>query len=227
MWLVTSVFKLIGGYVDMTEEKTNQANAEGVEKQTEENTEQTSNEPKTFTQDELNGILEDRLNRQAKSFDKKLVEAQKKAVDDYKASIEEDKRLANMSEKDRLNEQLAQAQKEIENLKAKQQRADMLKETRHQLNAKEINVTDAVLEMIATDNAETTQENILAVETWLNDLHKEWETSRAKGRTPQSMTISNTDKTTTKEEFDRMTSSERSALFQSNPELFNKLTGGI
>lgn len=213
----------------MAEENTNvNANASSEEQMKSDNDKQTSaEEAKTFTQDELNGILEDRLNRQAKQFNKKIEEATVKAVDDYKASIKEDERLSKLSEKERLNEELENAKAEIEKLKAKEQRANMLKETRHQLNEKSININDDVLEMVATDNAETTQKNIQAIEVWVNALHQEWESERAKGRTPKSAITTASEHTATKEQFDRMNSSERSALFKDNPELFKELTGGI
>lgn len=169
----------------MTKENTSvNANASSEETQTE-NTEQTSaEEVKTFTQDELNGILEDRLNRQAKQFNKKIEEATAKAVDDYKASIKEDERLSKLSEKERLNEQLESAKAEIEALKAKQQRTDMLKATRTELSNRDLTVDDDILEILTTNEADSTKANIDALERFIDNQRSKWVEERAKGKTP-------------------------------------------
>lgn len=209
------------------ENTTTEVNVEEVVEETQQvNNEQNSNEPKTFTQEQVNNLIQGRLERQEKAFDKKLKEATTQAVEEYKASVEEDKRLANLSEKERLNEQLEKAQAQIKELTLKQQRADMLKETRNQLNERNINVSEDVLNMIATNDAESTQQNINAVENWLNEQRKNWEFERAKGYTPKSMNASSTP-SVTKAQFDSMTSTERAELFKNNQELFKELTGGI
>lgn len=174
----------------MTEENIENVNVEDVENQTEESTEQTSNEPKTFTQDELNGILEDRLNRQAKQFNKKIEEATTKAVDEYKASIKEDERLSKLSEKERLSEELEQAQAQIKELQAVQQRNDMLKASREELSKRNLNVDDRLLEILTTHEADSTMANIDAFEEYTNKARQMWAEERSKGKTP---TVSNED----------------------------------
>lgn len=171
-------------------ENTENVNVEEVENQTEESTEQTSNEPKTFTQDELNGILEDRLNRQAKQFNKKIEEATTKAVDEYKASIKEDERLSKLSEKERLSEELEQAQAQIKELQAVQQRNDMLKASREELSKRNLNVDDRLLEILTTQEADSTMANIDAFEEYTNKARQMWAEERSKGKTP---TVSNGD----------------------------------
>lgn len=209
------------------ENTTVSVNANEVVENTEKDTqEQNSNETKTFTQEQVEKMLKERVDRQKAAFDKKLSEEKAKAIDDYKASLEEDKRLNKLSETERLKEKLAKADEELQLLKAKQQRSDMLIASRNELSNLGLDVSEEVLDFVTTDNAESTQANIKALSDFVEQQRSVWEQERAKGRTPKNLTQADNKQSITQADFNKMSFAEKQELYNNNKELFSKLTGG-
>lgn len=176
----------------MTETTENVNVVETVEEQQQDNNKQTSDEStKTFTQDQVDEIIQKRLSKEQARAEKKQAEAISKAVEEYKNSVKEDERLANLSETERLNEELNKANAQIEELKAVQQRTQMLKATRDELSKRDLNVQDDLIEILTTDNAESTKNNIDALQTLLDNERAKWIEERSKGKTPNVKTEDN------------------------------------
>ena len=97
---------------------------------------------KTFTQDEVNKIVQDRL-------------AKEKAKNEK--AQEEAKKLAKMNAEQKNQYMVEQLQKELEEYKTKEAKNDMIKEANSLLKDNDINLPDEVVAMLIGDNAEDTK----------------------------------------------------------------------
>ena len=165
-------------------------------------------EEKTFTQDEMNKILQDRLAREMKKFEKKLA--------DEKAQAEE---LAKLSEAERQKKLFEIQVAEFEATKKAFEEEKMLNETMTQLSQRGLSTSFASL--LRADDAESTLANINNFEAEFNKAVEARVSERLKGATPKAPTSHNSE--ITKEQFKKMNIVEKSELLRSNPELFNKL----
>lgn len=150
-----------------------------VEEQQEPNTEKTA-EPvkpevetaaeKTFTQAEVNEIIESRLARE-----------RKKAADEKS----EAEKLAKMSAEEKADYQLKKLQQELEALKTQNARAEMVKTARSMLRDEGVDISDELVSFIVADKAETTKENVKAFSTaYKRDLDQAVQEA-LKGRSPK------------------------------------------
>lgn len=113
----------------------------------------------TMTKDELN----DRLARAGKSNTSKAVEEALNAYkEQQKHEKDEAKRLAGLSAEEKANETAKKLQEENELLKKQMARNEMTVEARKQISEKGIDVDDAILDILVTDEADTTVANIEA-----------------------------------------------------------------
>ena len=164
---------------------------------------------KTFTQDEMNKILQDRLAREMKKF--------KKQLEDEKAQAEE---LAKLSEADRQKKLFEKQVAEFEATKKAFEQEKMLNETMKQLSQKGLATSFASI--LRADDAETTLANINNFEAEFNKAVEARVAERLKGTTPKTSTTK-ADTEMTKEEFRKLNIVQKSELLKTNPELFNKL----
>ena len=164
---------------------------------------------KTFTQDEMNKILQDRLAREMKKF--------KKQLEDEKAQAEE---LAKLSEADRQKKLFEMQVAEFEATKKAFEQEKMLNETMKQLSQKGLATSFASI--LRADDAETTLANINNFEAEFNKAVEARVAERLKGTTPKTSTTK-ADTEMTKEEFRKLNIVQKSELLKTNPELFNKL----
>lgn len=179
---------------------------------------------KTFTQDEVNNMISDRLKREQSKTAKLIEQAKQEALEVFKKEQEEEKQLSKLSENERLQKRLEKLEKENADLLATQQLAMMTTQARQELAKDGYVVDDAVLGLIVSKDEETTLNNMNALKAYTDGLKEKWEAERAKGVTPKAN--HNTGQTVvSREQFDRMTYAEKAHLQQTNPQLFNKLTG--
>lgn len=141
-------------------------------------------EPKTFTQEEVNSMISDRVKREQSKTQKAIDEA----LNNYKKEQEEEKQLSKMSENERLQKQLEKLQKDNADLLAKQKRAEMTAEARQELSKDGYTVTDGILSLLVTDDVESTSNNMKAFKEYTDGLKEQWETERSKGVTPKAST---------------------------------------
>lgn len=162
-------------------------------------------EEKTFTQDEVNALIEKRLAR-----------AMAKMESDRKEAEE----LAKLSEAERQRKIFEKQVAEFEATKKAFEQEKMLNETMAQLSQRGLSTSFASL--LRADDAESTLKNINDFETEFNKAVEARVAERLKGTTPKSATTKANGEIT-REQFKKMNIVEKSELLRTNPELFNKL----
>ena len=179
----------------------------GAEEPTVEHTEQ---EPvvKTFTQEEVDKIVNKRLARERKDIEAKI-----------EAERQEAERLAKLSEAERQKAMFEKQVAEFEATKRAFEQEKLLNETSKQLASKNLPIEFA--EMLKAQDAESTFENIKIFEAKFNEAVEKLVNERLKGKTPKAQTGAVDG--VTKEAFNKMSYKERLELYNSDPELYNKL----
>ena len=168
-------------------------------------TEPNKPEVKTFTQDEVNAMIEKRLAR---------------AMAKMEADRKESEELAKLSEAERQKKLFEKQVAEFEATKKAFEQEKMLNETMTQLSQRGLATSFASL--LRADDAESTLENINNFETEFNKAVEAKVAERLKGTTPKSATTKANGEIT-KEQFKKMNIVEKSELLRNDPELFNKL----
>lgn len=133
----------------------NQSNQDDTSKNKQEQSDKTE---KTFTQEEVNQLIKERVAREQKKADEKAKEAEK---------------LAKMN-KDQKNEyEMEKLRKENEELRQREAMNSMRNEARSMFSEKNITATDDLLDIVVTTEAESTQKNIDAITEIVNDIAQE------------------------------------------------------
>ena len=184
-------------------------NEQTVEQNTEPNVEQNT-EPtvKTFTQEEVDKMIQKRLSRERKDIEAKI-----------EAERAEAERLAKMSEAEKQQALFKKQVEEFEATKRAFEQEKLLNETSKQLASKNLPIEFA--EMLKAQDAESTFENIKIFEAKFNEAVERLVNERLKGNTPKAK--SDVSGGMTKETFNKMSYQERLSLFNSDPELYDKL----
>ena len=171
-------------------------------------------QPKTFTQEELNAIIEKRLAKE-----KTKLEEERKAL---LTKAEQEKELAKLSEKERAAKEFELKQSEFEKERQEFQKQKLELETVKELDKRGLPVEFS--SMVLGDDSEGTLEKI-------NSFEKQWQSAldkavseRMRGTTPNKATDNN--QAITKEVFDKMGYNKRLEFKQSNPELYAQYVGG-
>ncbi|MDW4099462.1 DUF4355 domain-containing protein [Staphylococcus saprophyticus] len=126
---------------------------------------------KTFTQEEVDQILKDRVAREKKKADEKAKEAEK---------------LAKMNKDQKAEYEREQMQKELDAYKAKEARNEMKQTAKDMLKEKDIGADDDLLEIVTADTADQTSENVKAFTDVLNRMVKEQVQAKLTQGTPKS-----------------------------------------
>lgn len=100
---------------------------------------------KKYTDAEVDQIVKDRLAREQKKREKEVAEAEK---------------LAKMNEKERYDYEVSELKKELDALKAEKSRSEMLTTARRMLANDGINVSDELISVLVTSDAEQTNEAV-------------------------------------------------------------------
>lgn len=147
----------------------------GTNNQTDEKPEgkddQQGGDEKTFTQEEVNQIIEKRIAREQKKADEKAKEAEK---------------LAKMNKDQKAEYEREQMQKELDAYKAKEARNEMKQTAKDMLKEKDIGADDDLLEIVTADTADQTSENVKAFTDVLNKMVKEQVQAKLTQGTPKS-----------------------------------------
>lgn len=171
-------------------------------------------ETKTFTQEEVDKIVQKRVGRALRDKEAEIEKAQTEAA-----------KLAKMNTEQKQAYALEQAQKAREEAEAKLHRYEMKSEVQKQIAEKGITtqIPDIILSMVITDKAESTEENCQSMVDFLNAFAEDIRTGVLKGSTPRK---NGEQATVAKNDFDRMTYVEKAKIYEENPELFKQLLGG-
>ena len=145
---------------------------------------------KTFTQADIDKIVNERLAREKKKIEKANEE---KFQAQLKAQLEESEKLAKMSEAERLKAQAEKERKQFESERAKFEsemkafnEERMLNTTMKTLAEKNLPVEFA--QFLKVDNADDIMENISVFEKYFNESLEKMVNERLKGRSPITST---------------------------------------
>src|SRR5699024_6497619 len=122
---------------------------EGVEA-----TEEQQEESKTFTQDEVEGIVKQRLARAEKQKEQAVKEAEK---------------LAKMNEAEKQQYEFEKTQQELEEMKRQINYFELSKVATNILSENGIVANDDILQLVVKDNAETTNDSVVAFTNMVSD----------------------------------------------------------
>ena len=172
--------------------------------------EQSSQSEKTFTQSEVNAIVQKRLDRALKDKDSEIESAKSEAT-----------KLAKMNKDLKKDYELQQAQQQAEDARAQLARYQLRDAARKQLVDGGYTPTDADIDLIVTDKAESTQANAKALLDMVERIKSSVRNDLLKGTTPK--TGGPQVKTPSESQFDKMSYSERLQLKSENPELYSQL----
>ena len=173
--------------------------------------EQATPTAKTFTQDELNAIIDKRLERERKDaqarIDKAVTEAQK---------------LAKMSADERAEHERQELQKKLAEREAEITKRELRAEAKSQLSDKGLPVELA--EVLPYTDADTTNAALAAIEKVFRQAVEKGVNERLKGNAPK-VSQGGTAKISA-EDAEKMSYAERVRLFQTDKESYDKYFGG-
>ncbi|MDM8222136.1 DUF4355 domain-containing protein [Limosilactobacillus vaginalis] len=172
--------------------------------------EQSSQSKKTFTQSEVNAMIKKRLDRALKDKDSEIESAKNEAT-----------KLAKMNKDQKKDYELKQAQQQAEDARAQLARYQLRDAARKQLVDGGYTPTDADIDLIVTDKAESTQANAKALLDMVERIKSSVRNDLLKGTTPKAGGPQV--KTPSESQFDKMSYSERLQLKNDNPELYSQL----
>lgn len=185
-----------------------------VEEVTEQASTQEQNETteKTFTQAELDDIVQKRLSKAEKSFEKKIQER-----------IDEAEKLRKMNAEQKAEYEAKKQADYIAELEAQINRSGLEKEASKMLSEAGVVASDEILAFVVKDEAEATQEAVTSFTSLVNTLADKKVSQMLKGKTPTRVEQSKAG-LKTKEEFQQMSYAERAKIYQENPDLYTQLS---
>lgn len=184
---------------------------EGLEQQQQEEQEQ-QQEPKTYTQEEVDALLQSEA-------DRRVTEALKRAEKKKEAAVKEAQRLAAMNEQEKYEYQLQQREAAITEKEKQLALAENKNEASKILAEKGLAI--ALVDFVVAEDAETMKKNIDLLDKCFKESVKAEVAQRLKSKTPEkNLPI---DKQLTKESFKKLSLMEQQKLYETNPELFAQL----
>lgn len=160
---------------------------------------------KLFTQEEVNNIVEKRLNKEKNK---------------WKNEVDQAKRLAEMSAEERAREEFRIKQQQFEEEKAAFEKEKLLVQTQKELSAKNVPIEFA--DMLVKEDAEATKAAIDAFAQLYNQSVEKGVSNKMKGRPPKT-------KQTPSDGLDRaafmkLSLAEQQKMAKENPDRYKELT---
>lgn len=168
---------------------------------------------KTFTQSQLDEIIQ-----------KEKAKAKRSAEKEYQAKMDEAEKLRKMNEVQKAEYEQEKQRAYIAELEAKINRSGLEREASKMLSEGGIVVDDKILSIVVKDTAESTQEAVEGFVALVNELADKKVGEKLKGKTPKKMEDTTAGEIT-KEQFNKMGYQSRNELLRNNPELYHKLKG--
>ena len=165
--------------------------------------------PKTYTQEEVDALLQ-------KEGDRRVTEALKKAERKHADKEKEAAKLARMNATEKYEYELEQREREIERKERELTLAENKNTASKILAEKDIDL--ALVDFVVAEDAETMDENIKK----LDKAIKASVAKRLAGKAP--VKAPEITETITKESFAKMSVEDQYGLYRSNPELYKTLT---
>ena len=166
---------------------------------------------KTFTQAEMDEIIQQRLKKAEKSYARKMQE-----------KLDEAEKLRQMNAEQKAEYEKEKQEAEIADLKAQLNRNALEKVASKLLSEAGIVADDEILSFVVKEDAEGTQEAINRFSSLVNDIADKKVSEMLKGNTPEKIE-GNLKAPMTEEEFRRLSYTEQAKLYQENPELYAQL----
>lgn len=165
---------------------------------------------KTFTQDEVNKIVSQRLERQKEQL---------------KAKEDEAKKLSRMNAEQKANYELEKANKRAEEAAAKLARYEMRDSAKQMLADGGFNNADnSLLDLVVTDTAESTQANVNVLLTAIEAIREDERNKLLAGKTPK---VGGKEiKPVSAQELLKMSTAERVKFQRENPAEYARILGG-
>ena len=168
---------------------------------------------KTFTQSQLDEIIQ-----------KEKAKAKRSAEKEYQAKMDEAEKLRKMNEVQKAEYEQEKQRAYIAELEAKINRSGLEREASKMLSEGGIVADEKILGLVVKDTAESTQEAVEGFVALVNELADKKVGEKLKGKTPKKMEDTSAGEIT-KEQFNKMGYQSRNELLQNNPELYHKLKG--
>lgn len=171
---------------------------------------QSEQQAKTFTQDEVNKIVSQRLERQKEQL---------------KAKEDEAKKLSRMNAEQKANYELEKANKRAEEAAAKLARYEMRDSAKQMLaDGGFSNADNSLLDLVVTDTAESTQENVNVLLTAIEAIREDERNKLLAGKTPK---VGGKEiKPVSAQEIVKMSTAERVKFQRENPAEYVRILGG-
>ena len=172
----------------------------------------TGTETKTYTQEEVDKMLQSEV-------DRRITSALKKQAKNNEAKIKEAQKLAQMNESEKYQYELEQREKAIE----EKEKALALAENKNEASKilAEKGLSLSLVDFVVAEDAETMNSNIRLLEKAFKDSVKREVEKRLGSSAPKKNLPP--DETITKEQAKKMGIRERQQLLMNNPELYNQL----
>ena len=175
-------------------------------------------EPKTYTQEEVDKMIDKRFARMKADFEKEKKELERKhneSIEDYEERIKN----ANLTAEEKHKKELEKIQKDLDakNAELLKIKTDEIKRT----TLAKYKMPDKFLDRISGAN----EEEIEASVKGFAEVMGEYVKGLGASGVPGAMNGGSEDKKYTKEEFSKMTLSERTELFNTNKKLYDELKG--
>ena len=175
-------------------------------------------ETKTYTQEEVDKMIDKRFARMKADFEKEKKELERKhneSIEDYEERIKN----ANLTAEEKHKKELEKIQKDLDakNAELSKIKTDEIKRT----TLAKYKMPDKFLDRISGAN----EEEIEASVKGFAEIMGEYVKSLGASGVPGAMNGGSEDKKYTKEEFSKMTLSERTELFNTNKKLYDELKG--
>ncbi|HFI0106871.1 TPA: DUF4355 domain-containing protein [Streptococcus suis] len=185
-----------------------------TEKETVDISETAETTEKKFTQEEVNALIEKRLAKQEKSFNKRIQE-----------KLDEAEKLRQMNAEQKAEYEAQKQADYIAELEAKINRSGLEKEASKILSEVGIAVDDNILGFVVKDTAEATKEAVESFSVLVNNLADKKVSEMLKGKTPKKVEQT-TSASITQEQFNRMSYRAQLDLQKTDPGLYEKLSKG-
>lgn len=175
-------------------------------------------EPKTYTQEEVDKMIDKRFARMKADFEKEKKELERKhneSIEDYEERIKN----ANLTAEEKHKKELEKIQKDLDakNAELTKFKTDEIKRA----TLTKYKMPDKFLDRISGTN----EEEIEASVKGFAEVMGEYVKGLGASGIPGAMNGGSEDKKYTKEEFSKMTLSERTELFNTNKKLYDELKG--
>ena len=165
--------------------------------------------PKTYTEEEVQALLQ-------REGDRRVTEAQKKFERKQADKEREAAKLARMNEEEKRNYENEKRARELDEWETRLKLAENKNEASKILAEKDIDLS--VVDLVVAEDAETMHERIKLIEKAVSTAVAK----RLAGKTP--MRAPEVNAPLTKDAFNKMTLKEQNDLYLNDPELYRKLT---